>query len=65
LIKKLKRERGLITEQSSRLQCHAARVNVLDQLPEDIGLELLDDQRVVLVRLRLRYKMCENYVSSV
>jgi len=31
-------------------------MNILDQLPEDIGLEFLDNQRLMLMWLRLRYK---------
>lgn len=32
-----------LTQQSSRLQCHASSVDVLDKLPEYVGFELFDD----------------------
>ena len=43
-----------LTEQGARLQDDTARVDVLDQLAEHVRLELLHDERVVLVRLGLR-----------
>ena len=36
------------------LQRDAAGVDVLDQLPEHVGLELLDDERLVLLVLALK-----------
>ena len=36
------------------LQRDAAGVDVLDQLPEHVGLELLDDERLVLFVLALK-----------
>lgn len=38
-----------LTQQCARLQGYTARVNVLDQLTEDIRLELLNDQRLMLL----------------
>lgn len=38
-----------LTQQCARLQGHTTRVNVLDQLTEDIRFELLNDQRLMLL----------------
>jgi len=39
----------VFTQQSARLQCHTARVNILDQLTEHIWFELLNDQGLMLL----------------
>ena len=39
---------GILTQQCPRLQRDAPGVDVLDELPEDVRLELLDDQGLVL-----------------
>ena len=44
------------TEKRAGLERDASRVDVLDELPEHVRLELLDDQRLVGVTLRLQDK---------
>ena len=44
-----------LTQECPRLQHHTSGVDVLYQLPEHVGLELLNDQGLVLVKGRLKY----------
>ena len=44
---------GKFTQQCSRLQCHASRMNVLDELSKYIRFELYDGESMVLIQLWL------------
>lgn len=52
-------------KQSSRLQANLSSVNVLDELSENVGLELLDDERLMLLTGRLGcVRRRENFVNN-
>ena len=58
---------SFLTEQCPRLQCDAPSVRVLDELPEHVGLELLDDQRLVVEvgrRLEREGGLCVRHLSD-